>query len=297
MKNKEVKAKILEENDVVVTYDEKLKSLTTELSGQASFKLYREGEKTLTHSQMLDCYKDDESSWRGGTKKEILNSENGEFDIKPFLDQKEKLQKSVGSQLEFLEAELLRKRTRFLSEHDGELDFDRLYERAPFYSTKFTNNGVARIMDINVDFTFSAGVDQKAITEYGTMAWAITDILEKAGIRCNIFVNTVCTGQSHGELPINDYITKIKIKSTEEYIDTLDIARHFTSNYYRRVIFSNWGMANEAMGREVSYGFGSVKHWDRKSTAEKGVLNLAISQMKDFKLDSKKLIEYIKKAV
>lgn len=297
MKNKEAKAKILEENGVKVNYDAKSKNLTTELSGQASFKLFREGEKVLEHGQMLECYADHDSHWRGGTKKDILNSENGEFNIRPFLDQKEKLQKAVGSQLEFLEAELLRKRTRFLSEHDGELDFDRLYERAPFYSTKFTNNGVARIMDINIDFTFSAGVDEKAITEYGTMAWAITDILEKAGIRCNIFVNTLCTGQSHGDLPINDYATKIKIKSTEEYIDTLDIARHFTSNYYRRVIFTTWGMANEALGREVAYGFGSVKNWDRKSSAEKGVLNLAISQMKDFKLDSKKLIEYIKKAV
>tara|TARA_R110000868_G_scaffold66014_5_gene196989 strand:- start:2197 stop:3216 length:1020 start_codon:yes stop_codon:yes gene_type:complete len=286
-----------------VNFDNKSKRLLTESSGQDSYKAFVAGEKVIKDSQIKSAYGSDPGdrysgdAWRGGTLIDIKNAEQGKFDLKPFYAQKEKLQKTFGS-LEFLEAALARKRVRFLSEYDGELDFDRLYEREPFHNTRISNSGIARVMDINVDFTFSAGVNANEIMEYGTMAWAIMDILEKAGIRCNVFINTLCAHQSSGgKLQINDYETRIKIKSTEEYMDTSDLARHFTPNYYRRVIFGTWCLANEAIGREMSYGFGNVKHWERKTTTEKGVLNLAISQMKDFKLDSNKLVDYIREAL
>jgi len=292
--------KIAKECNFKVSYDAETKVLRTDMSGQESLKAFSLAEGKIVWDG--GSFKDtkDEQRFRGGTTKEIHDAIDGKFNIKPFLAQREKLSKTVKS-LEFLEAELARKRTRVLSEYDGELDFDRLYEREPFYNTRITNNGIARVMQINVDFSFSAGVDKDAILEYGTMAWAIVDILEKAGIRCEVNINNKtsnCSYEKDGfKKPIDISEFNYRIKSSEEYIDTTDIARHFTTNYYRRVMFVSWCVAHEGLGREMNGGLGTPKHFARESSATKGVLNLGISQMRDFKLDSETLIKYIREAL
>lgn len=293
-------AKLAKEFDYRVSYLKKKKQFIIDVDGQSTYKAFLKCDgKVIKCSDVREAFSDKSAkrdSWRGGSFKEIVDSEAGKFDIAPFAAQREKLKKSIGN-LEFLEAELARKRTRFMSEHDGELDFDRLYEREPFSATRIVNNGVARTMDINVDFSFSAGVEAKDIEEYGTMAWSVADILEKSGIRCNVFITTFNAGQSSGELPVETYLTRIKIKSCEEYIDTADIARHFTPNYYRRVVFHAWTLGNEAAGRSMAWGLGRPAQWDRKAQAEKGVLNFSIGQMRDFKLDKEALVKYIREAL
>jgi hypothetical protein len=273
------------------------KLVEVELTGQDSLNSFIEAKGLAKYNE--DGHKGDRS-FCGGTVQDIQDSANGKFDTSLFLEEKAKLQKQIGSSLECLEAELTRKRTRFMSEHDGELDFDRLYEREPFHNTRITNNGITRVLDVNVMFHFSAGVSSRHINEYGAMTWAIIDILEKAGIRCNVYLNTNVTSLASKD---GNYIDltryKVRIKGAEEYIDTMDIARHFTSNYFRRVMFNTFCISHESLGHEMQHGLGYPEHWDKKrdSAKEKGVLNLQISQMNDFKLDTESLVKYIRESL
>lgn len=276
--------------------------ILTEISGQDSLDAFINGKDVPLNFEKADQFYSDsnyDKNWRGGTFKQIVDSAGGKFDIEPFLKQKEALKKTIGN-LEFLEAELARKRTRIMSEYDGELDLERLYEREPFHNTRITNNGVARTMDVNVMFQFSAGVDSKQINEYGAMTWAVVDILEKAGIRCNVVLtsNLARLSRKGGNFADKSHF-RIKIKAAEEYIDTMDIARHFTSNYFRRALFYLYTVAHESIGREVEEGLGYPEAYEeeRMSKAQKGVLNLTITQMKDFKLDSNALANYIRQAL
>jgi hypothetical protein len=283
-------------NIKIVTNTQEL--VEVELTGQDSLASFVNGKGIVNNAH--DGHNGSGSGFEGGTVKDIENAMNGKFDTSLFLKKKEELQKTLGNSLEFLEAELARKRVRVMSEHDGELDFDRLYEREPFFNTRVTNTGIARVIDVNVMFHFSGGVSASSINEYGAMTWAIVDILEKAGIRCNVVLNTNCTSLAKSK---GDYIGKtrfkVKIKSAEEYIDTMDIARHFTSNYFRRVMFHTMCVAHESLGHEMHYALGYPESYDKKrdSTKQKGVLNLQITQMQDFKLDTESLVKYIREAV
>jgi hypothetical protein len=291
--------KPVKDSNIKITYDKTTKVLLSETSGQDSFKLFDDmKESNPKYEEFKRFYKEGHDDFLGGSYQEIKDSANGKFPIEEFLKTRDKIKKTLGN-LDFLEAELSRKRSRFMSEHDGEMDFDRLYEREPFHNTKILNNGITRVMDINVAFCFSAGVNARQINEYGALCWSVIDILEKSGIRCNVNLVHNATNISKGAETVNLYSTIIKIKSCEDYIDTNDIARHFVTNYYRRVIFAHEVAISEALGRTINYGLGSPLNHDkeRQSSKQKGVINLDITQTQDFKLDNQKLVEYIRNAL
>lgn len=298
--------KFIKKNNVKVSYDETNRVLFTEVTAQDAFNIY----ETCTDKSMfpinwhkLEQFKEaSQNHFAGGTSKEIIDAGQGKFNKEHFLKQREKLQKTF-EKLDFLEAQIARKRSRHMSEYDGELDFDRLFDRTPFYSTRTDNSGIARTMDVYVDVSFSAGVNQEAINKFGATCWGITDLLEKAGIQCNVFIVNKTADASISDdgnkLPTtpNEYITHVKVKSSHEYIDTIDIARCFTTNFYRRANFNLWSTVNEALGRKMTYGLGRPKITDRAPKNEKGKMYLEITQTKNFEIDHESLAKFIKEAL
>jgi hypothetical protein len=241
----------------------------------------------------------DEEGFQGGSAEDIIDSMNGKFNHKEFLKKRDQMKKTF-SKLQELEATITRKRNRNMSEHDGELDFDRLYERNPFHSTKYSNNGIARTMDINVDFSFSAAVKNYEINEFGVTVWSIINILENSGIQCNVnLINTYSGLHSYNNKGYSPRSVKIitNIKKAGDYIDTMDIARCFTSNYYRRVGFTIAASLCAAAEVPPSWGLGSSYYYKSKIENKKGELNFKIEQMSNFKLNQDELIKFIKEAL
>jgi hypothetical protein len=285
------------------------KSVVVTNHAQDLMKLYREqGDNPLSSKYGNDnidpesedgLYSTSRSKFCGGTKQEIYDSIDGKFDQDRFIKKRDQVRKKF-SKLQELESLITRKRVRYMSEHDGELDHDRMWELNPFHATRFSNNGVARTIDVNVEMCLSAGVNPEAISEYGSTVWAVIDMLENAGIQCNVNIATTLRGLGVNKDPkprIDSYRFLTTIKKAGEYIDTMDIARCFTSNFYRRVIFASWNMFCEASGRQTSYGFGYPYEYGSKNQNKKGVLNFKIEQMSNFNLNQDELIKYIKEAL
>jgi hypothetical protein len=257
-------------------------------------------EKLGKEGSLVDDSDAKENRFRGGTSKDIINAMNGKFNAISFLKKREEIKKKF-SKLAELEAAINRKRSRVMSEHDGELDFDRLYELNPFHSTRFSNDAVSRIINVNVDFTFSAGVDSDKINEFGATVWAVINLLENSGIQCNVnlvnaFDHITYTRDDGKPNPRRIKIIS-NIKRAGDYIDTMDIARCFTSNYFRRVVFTTVVSICEMIGCNTSWGLGYPEYFDSNLKNSKGEINFKIGQMIDFNLNQDELINFIKEAL
>lgn len=236
--------------------------------------------------------------WMGGSPKELIGVLSGDFDSSPFLKKRNELKASF-NKIEKLSQLVMKKRTRFMSEHDGELDFDRLYERMPFYNARIENKAVD-VIDIYCDFSFHVDYESKDITQYGTICWAVVDILENMGIRCNVYITT--QGYNLWRTEIRPQLTKvgnhssiIKVKGAHEYVNMLELTRCFTSNFYRRAIFNLWVASTDAAGWDTDGSLGYSKPGKCEATRGKIFLNRSINEDENF--DVKKLEEFIKKSL
>lgn len=277
------------------------------LTAQSVFNIMSETDKDTFSSENnirmeTNLKSDRDSRFRGGTQKELVDAGNGKFDKKSFERTRNEMKKQFG-RLDFLEQQIARKRSRVMSEHDGELDFDRLYERNPFYATRIDNNGNARTMDIVIDFSFSVGVDSDKINKYGAICWSVVDLLERSGIQCNVIIQNKIQGLASREgkeklkTTPNEWVTNIKVKDSSEYVDTVDIARCFSTNFYRRAVFHSWVTMTEAVGYDSEDGLGRVMHVKEQPKAEKGKIHLICDQIMYKDLDMDKIETFIRDAL
>lgn len=226
---------------------------------------------------------------------------DGELDLTPFR----KAQSKIAGVLKVEELETLsaKKRSRYLSEHDGEFDFDRQFDLAPFNATRPETGGVQRVLDINVDFTFNGGVTTSEIEEYGALAWAIVELVERAGIQVNLNIVTqlnqlagaavVEKGGLRSDLV--DTKTIVNIKKAGDYSDALSIVRCFTPWFYRRIIWSTWCVATQARGLDTTGSLGSCEGY--KSSASLGVLNIGSETINGGAMNYTKLANFLRQAL
>jgi hypothetical protein len=162
------------------------------------------------------------------------------------------------------------KRTRRLSEHDGEWQFDRRWEITPFQATH-VKRMPTRTLTIMANFTVSAWGKSEEIDRYGAIVWAISQLIEKAGISTRIVwyqharTVTECGLASRIE---------IECKRAGEYLAPSLLAACFTTMFYRRVGFALEVASGEAYGKTVRDSLGSPIRYDPVKF-EKGVLSLA----------------------
>lgn len=233
------------------------------------------------------------SGFTGGTPADFKQLMDGKMDLTRFIDARNKLTHKLNGD-ELVVDTLVRKRKRIMSEYDGEFDFDRMWERQPFYDAKVINDTNAKIIDVYCSFGFHSDIDQNFINDYGAYCWSLIDALEKNGAQCNVYIVNKVNNPRNGMFSqpsvttpaclINElyyWISKVKIKSSEEYIDTLDIARCFTSLFYRMGIFGFWTAACDGMKIAISPNMGTPDISYEATEIKKGYIFLTAAAFED----------------
>lgn len=202
-----------------------------------------------------DKFGADRGGWYGWSKKETIDAGKGKFDMAPFLRQREKLAK-LRTKLQEEIRPVGRVRRRCLSEHDGEWSMERQWEITPFNATRRETGGYLPTLAVDIDFSFSAGVDSDKIAEFGAFCWAVIDSLETAGITTELAVQNTGHLSSYGmkgdlEGTNNGLLTNVSVKAAGEYIDTMTLARCFTPGFLRRGIFLAKYAAGDALGASL----------------------------------------------
>lgn len=199
--------------------------------------------------------------------------------------------------LSFLNAKS-KKRKRNLSEHDGDFDFDRVWDVKLFNSTRtepFDNRVIVDVsFDISCDFT------SEDIREYGKLCYHVTNFIEEHGYVCDINLVFETTGMYTGTMNSKNYIannhnlTKINIKQSSEYQDNITICKYFTDWFYRRCVFNLFLHHGMEQNLTMGWGLGSPKR-GVVTTGSQGYILLApmIKSQIEGKLD----FEVIRKAI
>lgn len=234
----------------------------------------------------------------GGSVQLVEDAINGKFDQSPFLAARDQISKTL-AELQTLTSLTGKRRKRVVSEYDGDLNFERLYDIAPFDATRTENSGIARTIDVVVDFSFNCMVSAKAISEYGAVCWSVVDLLERSGIQCNVLLEF--KAEQGAETKVETDAEKVTIrtqrllvKRADQYQDPMDLARCFTSWFFRRILFTTSVICTDAQGLGASYGLGGPI--PRTSHAKAGELFLGAEISRD-QVNIKGLVEFIKTAV
>lgn len=247
--------------DSALSYMDSIKQLpfTSDMNQAVAF-----GEVTKT--EKLD--------WVGGTEKELRDDLSGKIDLRPFQKERKRLEESgLLGKLTTTSADLTPKRKRRNSEHDGEWDMARKYEIQPFASTHRIMQA-ERTLDIVCNFGISGYADAESITRFGVFCWSIVDIIESAGIRCNLFITedgtAIDVARGH-----NTNRIKIQLKKASEYVSPSLLAAAFTCNFKRRLLFSMIPLCADLGDYAVSLSLGRPISVEDAAKFENGVLTLS----------------------
>lgn len=158
------------------------------------------------------------------------------------------------------------KRNRVYSEYDGEWDYGRRFDVAPFASTKKMNNGIVPIVNIRAHFNFRGNATPNDIRQYGILCWSLVDALEMSGTRVKVEVCSGTTGLGRKNGKSVDSECSWLIKDADEYGDSLSIARCFTPTFLRRIIYAREAMIATEHNALVNHGLGSPAKGECKAT-------------------------------
>lgn len=259
----------------------------------------REFSQSAEHIENALEEKDRNGGFTGATASAVRRAFSGEFDTKLFRRAQEKVKGLIT--VPTLETLAGKRRTRYLSEYDGEYDFDRQYDLAPFSATRIENAGCIRVIDIDVEFSFNWRVSADSIAEYGALAWAIVDLVERAGIQANLrlAIPVTCDGpviekDAPHSKPTN-IVQYIELKKAGEYIETMTLARCFTSFFFRRCIFAATCVFETARGRDTSHGLSYPNN--KPSHASIGKLYIGSEAVNGGEYQIKAIGEFLKTAL
>jgi hypothetical protein len=191
-------------------------------------------QHTINHVQKI--FDRSDSSFLSGSFDDLISDLNGSVDMKPFNDQYEKLKNTdIMSKLKTNAALGKPRRKRRMSEHEGDWDFDRMWELKPYQKCE-RKKQLLKTVKIEAHFSCSGGVDSWEINKYGGLVWAISQIIENAGIQTEVYYCE--SGIEVGIDKDTRVETKMLIKKPGEYLAPTFLAACFSSNFYRRLGFA-----------------------------------------------------------
>lgn len=209
--------------------------------------------------------------FQGGSVRSLNADLAGKKDITPHIRKMREMEASgLLRRIRTVVGQAYPKRRRVFSEHDGDWDHDRQWDVMPFQATSRPPQ-VGRTLTLDCDMCVNGGTDSKDLDAYGVLVWAISNIIESAGI-CTRIVYTEFTKGSTGSGSNSDI--QIVIKQTSEYIAPPLLAAVFQTNFFRRVGFSLLALAADAMGETVTPGMGRAATKKRTLEYGDGVLQL-----------------------
>jgi len=222
---------------------------------------------SLRQESYSHTYDNKDSDWNGTTERCLDRLFENKFDIPaPSEEVKAALENLLGS-----EAYNKKRRKRAMSEHDGEYDFDRQWDRKPFYSTQRHYTASEKRIELEINFNFHAGVTKTEIEEFSSLCSQIINHLENAGYLCRVELviknisATIC-GKSTD--------TRVLCKDFGEYTSVLDVTKWLCTEFYRRCWFHHQRMIpSKHYNTKATHGLGGVNNTGFYS--EKGKLRIS----------------------
>lgn len=225
-----------------------------------------------TRERIYDEYlgRDDDTEWIGGTVKQLKDSLKGKMKMASFKAAEEKFKNTdIGKKLVTATTQLQTKRTRRFCDQDGEWSYDRRWEMTPFQKAIKTHQP-HQTLHIRVHFGMSGAVKPETINEFGACMWALTDLIEKTGFKVKI----TYVKQNQNSMPGGDSEMEILLKDYGQYLAPSLLAACFTSNFYRRIMFTMITLCADAAGKLPHKGLGNPVGYDKRIEFENGEINI-----------------------
>lgn len=204
------------------------------------------------HVAQSDPHRDE---FCGGSTRDLEKRFAGDINMKPFLKAKDKLLSTGVLERAIPESVLAaRRRKRINSEHDGDWDMNRRWDPAPFSAARRELQLVKRI-ELDCHLSVNCSVDAENYNRFGSLAWAICELLESAGIqtKINALYRTSSVDGEQAGLTGN---IRVVVKEFGEYVAPSLVATVFTTVFYRRAMFMMYCAIPESMTLQVSSGLG-----------------------------------------
>lgn len=224
-----------------------------------------------------DLSSDAESDFKGGTAQDLKTALKGGVDMAVFLEKRNEFAKSgLLDKLRVALANVTPRRARVMSEHDGEWMYDRRWEIQPFQATTKVP-GMGRTVDVQCDFSINASANADSINRYGAMVWAISDLIEQAGITTRILYTT-SGARTCSEGQVSQRII-LEIKKPGQYLAPNMLAGVCTANFFRRAGFAFIGLSANLHKRAPAWSLGSAVEEKRRIAFSEGKLVLSPSSV------------------
>ncbi len=160
----------------------------------------------------------------------------GDMDLTAYQAAFEKIAKrGLSEKIEAKIGEIMPRRKRIMSEHDGDWSYDRQWEISPFDATRRAACQ-GKTITLIVNFAVSCMTDHAALENFGCFAWAICSLIESAGVGVNLVVRFQASDLSTSRS--GDCDIQITIKKSDQYVEPTRIAAMLQTAAYRRGIFS-----------------------------------------------------------
>ncbi len=200
----------------------------------------------------------DDEKWTGGSYENLRSGLAGSVDMKPFFKAKNKLLSSgLLSKVQTQIATNIPKRRRVFTEYDGEWSYERVGHEKP-WETVAKRPGAVRTVDLVCHACFSCASNSSEIDEYGTLAWALSQVLESSGIATRVVLAYDVDGiDSRGS---RDLSLKVEVKKSGEYLSPPRLASTFRAVFYRRAVFAAWVAVCDAFELTACGSLGRPTH-------------------------------------
>lgn len=241
---------VLIEPDKKVTLTGRLGSVLDCLQDRDKFSPVEENCK----KRIADFYSDHNKNWTGGSAKNLLDDLSGKIDMVPFEEAREKFEKSdIAKRLRERFEKCQPRRQRVKSEYDGEFNESRRWDIAPFDGVTKAP-GYGRSIEVLIYGAVSASTSAEELNAYGNMAWALIEVIERAGVNVRVGTRYKLGGFVEGRN--GDLTIDVESKKAGEYLSPSLLAATLKSNFFRRAVFQQICLAADAIGETASYGLG-----------------------------------------
>ena len=220
-----------------------------------------------------------DAEFYGGDYSHLTNVLAGKLDMSPLLKKQEDFRRSgISQKLQTVIAQVKPKRSRVMSEYDGDWNYDRRWDLEAFESTTKRLGG-ARTIDILCHFAVNCTVTADQLRQYGAMAWAISDLIEKAGITTRITLKYRVDGINaysyDGKSEPTDCDIQIEVKRPGEYIAAPSLAATMQTIFFRRPIFGMIVACANLTKQNACYGLGHARQESMRIRFKDGLLELS----------------------
>lgn len=196
----------------------------------------------INGSKIMSSCLNDSYSWKGGyyqdVFKDVVIDTKQAYDVKPVKN-------------------MVNRRKRFLSEHDGDYVHERRFDINFMESARREKIEGSNLIKINANASFSAAINSDDINEYAKQVCEVVNYFESMGrsVELNLFYKQ--TDMFNGAPATTVFLT---VKRPDKYLSKADIYRAFSSLFFRHIGFccltymaeANRKVVNESLGYPVA---------------------------------------------